>query len=234
MLAVIIPTLNAEGALPYCLSTLKGERVIVADGGSQDKTLREALNGGAVLAMGQKGRGSQIACGVKLALMTEADWLLILHSDARLPDDWRDNVAQHRRDHPQKVGYFRYAVQAKGFMPRLQAFLVGLRCWAWKMPYGDQGLLIPRSLYTSIGGYGDMPLFEDVDMMNRLKSRFGRRSIRPLSGKIYTDVSAYEREGWWKRGARNFKLFRAYQKGASVASLKTLYYADMKTDLQHD
>lgn len=234
MLAVIIPTLNATQDLALCLPQLEGERIIVADGGSHDETLKTALKGGAVLAMGQRGRGSQISCGAKLALMTDADWLLVLHSDVRLPDNWRDIVAKHRRNHPQKVGYFRYAVQASGFMPHLQSCLVALRCWAWKMPYGDQGLLIPRSLYTSVGGYGDMPLFEDVDIMNRLKARFGRGAIRPLSGKIYTDVSAYERQGWWKRGARNFKLFRAYQKGASVESLKALYYADMKTEPEHD
>jgi len=96
------------------------------------------------------------------------------------------------------------------------------------MPYGDQALLIPKAVYESVGGYGDMALFEDVDMMNRLKAEIGRFRIHRLSGKIYTDISAYKAQGWWARGSRNFKLFKAYQKGASPDSLKEIYYADIE------
>ncbi len=224
MLTVIIPTLNAENALSQNLAVIAGERVIVSDSGSNDATLNVALKNNAVLAVGTSGRGPQLARGGKLALLTDADWLLFLHSDTRLPKNWKKAVETHMRKRPHCVGYFRYAVQAKGVWPLIQAFLVALRCWWWKMPYGDQGLLIPRDVYESVGGYSDLPLFEDVDMMNRLKAEIGRLRIHRLSAKVHTDVSAYDAQGWWTRGARNFKLFRAFQKGASIEDLTSQYY----------
>jgi len=232
VLAIIIPTRNAETCLPNCLPPLAGERVIITDGGSTDKTLELAVKSGASLAVGYAGRGPQLGRGARLALLTEADWLLFLHSDTILPQNWRDIVQTHIQNNPKSAAYFRYAVQAKGFMPRLQAALVALRCWAWRMPYGDQGLLIPASLYEAVGGYSDLPLFEDVDMMNRLKAKIGRQNIRPLSGAIHTDVSAYHAQGWWTRGLRNFKLYRAFQKGVqdrnAVEELMRKYYSDIK------
>jgi glycosyltransferase involved in cell wall biosynthesis len=226
MLAVVLPTLNAERCLPNSLPALKGETIIVSDGGSTDKTLEIALKAGASLCLGSPGRGPQAARGAKFALMKDADWLLILHSDTQLPENWQSAVKDHIENHTDKVGYFRYAQQAKGLKPWLQSCLVGLRCWAWKLPYGDQGLLISREIYEAIGGYSDLPLFEDVDIMNRLKTHLGRQGIRPLPASVETDVSAYESQGWLRRGWRNYRLMRRYQKGAPVSDLMEIYYND--------
>lgn len=232
MLAIVIPTRNAANALAQNLPSFSGERVIVSDGGSGDNTLTVAAKHDAVLAIGSAGRGPQLARGAKLAGLTGAEWMLFLHSDSRLPKDWRDIVQRHMENYPNSVAYFRYAVQARGFMPRLQAVLVALRCWAWRMPYGDQGLLMPTAIYHAVGGYSDLPLFEDVDMMNRLKAKIGRRNIRPLPTAIHTDVSAYHAQGWWTRGLRNFNLYRAFQKGAqdrnAVEELMRKYYSDIE------
>lgn len=232
MLTIIIPTLNAEAVLSQSLSALESERVIVSDGGSDNATLLTAMQNQAVLAMGTAGRGPQLSRGANLALLTGADWLLFLHSDTRLPKHWREAVDRHIRKRPNCVGYFRYAIQGRGVFPLIQAFLVALRCWWWKMPYGDQGLLIPRHIYEKVGGYSDLPLFEDVDMMNRLKAAIGRWRIHRLGASIHTDVSAYHAQGWWTRGAKNFKLFKAFQKGASVDELQALYYGQNETKSQ--
>ena len=52
--------------------------------------------------------------------------------------------------------------------------LVHLRCKIWRMPYGDQGLLIPRQLFDAVGGYKNLPMMEDIDLARRL----GRQSPR--------------------------------------------------------
>ena len=40
-----------------------------------------------------------------------------------------------------------------------------------RLPYGDQGLLIPRRLYRQLGGYKPLPLMEDVEFMRRIGRR---------------------------------------------------------------
>lgn len=226
MLSIIIPTRNAEAAVSQNLGQYAGERLIISDSGSRDATLETAYLAGAQLCLGSAGRGPQLARGAKFALLTDAEWMLFLHSDARLSGNWRSAITDHMQNFPEKVGYFRYAKQAKGFWPWLQSVLVSLRCWAWKLPYGDQGLLISRESYERVGGFSNLPLFEDVDIMNRLKLTHGRRNIRPLPAFVRTDISAYEAQGWWKRGWRNFNLLRGFQSGKSVEELMATYYRE--------
>lgn len=226
MLAVIIPALNSERQLKLSLQSLYGETLIISDGGSSDGTLLLAVKAGAVVSLGHPGRGPQMARGAKLALLKGAEWLLFLHSDTQLPPNWRIIVDDHILTHPDKAAYFQYAQQAKGFRPWLQSRLVALRCRAWKLPYGDQGLLISHDLYEAVGGYADLPLFEDVDMMNRLKAHLGRDGIRSLHAKVRTDIRAYEKQGWLRRGWRNFRLMRRFQRGVPVPDLMKIYYND--------
>ncbi|CAM3873049.1 glycosyltransferase [Litorimonas haliclonae] len=226
MLTLIIPTRNAEASLKKTLPRLRGRRLIVSDSGSEDATMELAIDADATLCFGSAGRGPQFARGAALANLRGSDWFLFLHADAQLSSNWQSEVEHHISAYPDSVGYFRYGRQGDGFWPWLQKTLVSLRCWAWKLPYGDQGLLISARAYEAIGGYSDLPLFEDVDIMNRLKAGLGRSNIRPLGAFVVTDTSAYETQGWWKRGWRNFQLMRAFQRGDSVSQLMQRYYND--------
>ena len=98
--------------------------------------------------------------------------------------------------------------------------MVALRCWALGLPYGDQGLLISRQLYEGVGGYSEMPLFEDVEMVERLKKT---SSLKPLSHPLITDVSRHKRQGLWKRGLSNLRLLWRYKSGADVETLLREY-----------
>ncbi len=226
MFTLIIPTLNAEVALKETLPNFAGHKLIITDSGSEDTTLDLAIKAGATLCFGSAGRGPQLARGASLALLRGSDWLLFLHGDARLSPNWCDEVEHHISTYPNSVGYFRYGRQGDGFWPWLQRVLVALRCWAWKLPYGDQGLLISARVYEALGGYSDLPLFEDVDIMNRLKADLGRSKIRPLGAFVVTDTSAYAVQGWCKRGWRNFRLLRRFQRGESISQLTRQYYND--------
>ena len=52
MLAVIIPTFNAQSCLTSILPDLSDTRLVISDGGSTDLTLKLALASGAVIARG--------------------------------------------------------------------------------------------------------------------------------------------------------------------------------------
>lgn len=223
MICVIIPTLNAGDCLDGILSDLTQASVsiIVADGGSEDITVAQALQAGASLAVGAPGRGTQLARGADWAAQrAQVEWYLFLHADSRFDSDWALAVTLHINQHADKAGYFRFRAAAKGWKPRLMDFCVRWRELTFGGPYGDQGLLISRRLYEEIGGYDSVPLFEDVKIIDALKAK---GALRRLPANLYTDVSAYEREGYWARTTRNLRLLKAYRRGEMIGALAEDY-----------
>lgn len=224
MLAVIIPTLNAERCLPSLLPELKGVRLVISDGGSADETLRLALDAGAVIARGASGRGAQMARGAELAgaePLVKA--YLFLHADCALLPGWK-TAAETALETTNTAWYFRYQPNANGAGVTWLRFIVWLRGWAWRLPYGDQGLLIPRDMYEALSGYDrDKPLFEDVDIVDRIKAKYGRHALQKLPIALNTDISDHLRQGVWTRGWRNYKLLKAYRRGEAVAELLKRY-----------
>lgn len=224
MFTVIIPTLNAEANLAALLSSIGETPVVVSDGGSTDETLKISVQYKARIAAGTSGRGQQISRGVRWAKETDAtEWYFIVHADCILPDDWQAQVAHHAKSHPQRAAYFGFAANAKGLRPRMMEFLVNLRDIWPVFPYGDQGLLISREMYEEIGGYRQQELFEDVEIIRAIKSRYGRKGLRRMTGGLKSDVSAYARDGYLKRCLRNLRIIHAYNKGADIETLVARY-----------
>lgn len=219
-LSVIIPTLQAASALPVCLAAL-GEgleaglirEVIVSDGGSGDATQAIADAAGAQVVTGPASRGGQLRRGAEAA---HGAWLLVLHADTVLPEGWpRAARAQMRAGGP---AAFRLSFDAAGVMPALVAGWANLRSRAFGLPYGDQGLLIPKDVYEAAGGYPDIPLMEDVALARALK---GRIALMPLA--VTTSADRYARAGWLRRGARNLGTLARYLCGADPQRLAARY-----------
>jgi len=224
MLAVIIPTLNAQDCLPGLLPELETIRLVISDGGSSDETLKLGAVNGAQIARGSVGRGAQMARGAELAGAGDTiTAYLFLHADCSLLPGWKE-VVQTALEIPHTAWYFRYAPDGSGLPVLWLRFIVWLRGWAWNLPYGDQGLLIPRDMYEVIGGYDrTKDLFEDVDIVDRIKEKYGRNALKKLPMSLRTDISDHQRQGIWTRGWRNFKLLRAYRRGEPISDLAQRY-----------
>ncbi|MAU53153.1 MAG: glycosyl transferase [Roseovarius sp.] len=219
-LSVVIPTLDADQALPACLAALfEGLRdglireVIVSDGGSTDATRAMAEAAGAMVLTGAPSRGGQLRRGARAA---RGEWVLFLHADTVLPEGWAGAArAQMARG---GAAAFRLSFDAGGIAPRLVAGWANLRSGLLGLPYGDQGLLIERDRYERAGGHPDIPLMEDVALARALR---GRIALLPLA--VRTSAARYRREGWLRRGARNLWLLVRYLCGADPARLAARY-----------
>ena len=215
MISVVIPTLNAESGLAASLSalvtaTVDGlvREVIIVDGGSTDRTLMIADQAGARIVASRPGRGRQLQAGAEAARF---DWLLFLHADTVLEAGWEREVAAlvervEIGQRPETAASFRFALDDLGFMPRLIEWGVALRCTAMRLPYGDQGLVVPRRLYDRIGGFRDMPLMEDVDLVRRL----GRSRTVILRSAAVSSAVRYRRDGYVPRVVRNLTCLTLY------------------------
>ncbi len=228
MLSVIIPTLNAASRLPLCLDALVASavcglvtEVIVVDGGSQDASVAIADGFGATVLTMPPGRGGQLRTGAEAA---RGAWLLFLHADTVLGAGWADEVhSLVSGGGDVRAGVFTLAFDAEGLAPQLLSTGAMLRTRIFKTPYGDQGLLVSRALYNAIGGYSDMPLFEDVDIIRRIIAHESRAALHVFKTKAVTDAARYERRGYFRQAASNLWRLWRYHAGAAPEELAKLY-----------
>jgi rSAM/selenodomain-associated transferase 2 len=226
-LSVVIPTLDAAATLPRTLASLRSaavggliREVIIADGGSSDRTADIAEAAGAWLVKSEKGRGVQLAAGAAAA---RGAWLLFLHADTTLDEGWGEEARAFMEGGMECAGVFRLRFDEKGIAARLVSAGAMFRTRIFALPYGDQGLLMARRLYDAIGGYRAMPLFEDVDIIDRLIRHGGRRSLIVLDASATTSAERYRRVGYARRVVRNSFCLLMYRLGVPPARIATIY-----------
>ena len=225
-LAVVIPVRDEAPRLPLLLADLAQApphwplEVWVVDGGSTDRSAALARLAGARVLHSPPGRGLQLCRGIAAA---EADWLLLLHGDARLPAGWPMPLQRAMAGSEAVAWCFPLAIEAAGPLLRLVAWLSTVRSRMFGLPYGDQGLLLSRRLLQRCGGLAPLPLMEDLDLVLRLRRH---ACIRLLPAPLRVDGRRWRRLGVWRTTWRNAALRRAWRRGLDPALLARRYYGD--------
>jgi rSAM/selenodomain-associated transferase 2 len=212
-LSVVIPTLNEARSIAALLGDLRSldvsHEVIVVDGGSTDETVRIAAQLGARVLQAPRGRGGQLASGARAA---SAPMLCFLHADVRLHGSARLELAQLIRSRRPGAFAFRFRIDAEGWRYRFIEFGARLRMRLFDLPYGDQGLIVSRIDYETAGGYPEVPLMEDVALVDALRRV---TAVRALRSSLPVSARRWEREGPLTRMLRNCRIMIAYRLGAS-------------------
>lgn len=218
-ISVIIPTLNEAANITATLEHICNRpnvEVIVADGGSDDQTPELVRVAGATVVQCNKGRGKQMNAGAALA---RGEILIFLHADTKLPDDFADHVCQTLRDGT-SGGAFRLRIGASGWMLRLIESAANLRSRWLQLPYGDQAIFVPASVFFHMNGFQHWPLMEDYDFCCRLR-KIGRIAL--ASASVTTSARRWQRLGVLRTTLTNLVCIAAFRLGVSPVTLARWY-----------
>ena len=219
-LSIVIPTLNAESALAETIQSVRNASsdLVIGDGGSTDGTIGIGEQCGATIISSEKGRGRQLRIGGEAA---SGDWLLFLHADTRLSERWEEEAFTYMAGpaNAERAAVLTYRLNDPSSQARRVERLVAWRTRTLGLPFGDQGLLISRAFYDNIGGFKDMPLMEDIDIVRRI----GKRRLAVLHSFAVTSADKYQRGGWWARPVRNVCCQILYFLGMPPSVLVRLY-----------
>lgn len=169
MLSVIIPALDEAtgiGPVVRAISALAPNLdVIVVDGGSRDGTIEEARRAGAQIVATAPGRGSQMHAG---ALHAHGEVLWFVHADTLPHPGAVDDIDAALQAPAVVAGNFRLRFDGNTTGAQLLNRLQGLRALlGWH--YGDNTIFVRSDVYRASGGFRPYPLFEDADLIKRLR-----------------------------------------------------------------
>lgn len=220
-ISIILPVLNEAAVIEATLNQLQdvpAVEVIIVDGGSQDDTVAIAQSFGAkVLTTAAVGRAYQMNAGVCVA---SGDILLFLHADTRLPAEFDRLVRQALQTPGTVAGAFELKIDANLRGLRLLEKLVNWRSRFLSLPYGDQAIFLKATTFQDLGGFPNLPIMEDFELIRRLKHQ-GRIAI--ISTPVLTSGRRWQKLGVLKTTLINQLIIASYLLGISPTKLRGWY-----------
>ena len=144
------------------------------------------------------GRARQMNAGVARA---RGRFVWFLHADSRVSEEAIRQFAGSLQRQPRALHYFDLSFQQDG--PRLMpvnAAGVWIRSHVLGMPFGDQGLCLPRDLFESLGGFDEQANYGE-DHLLVWRARRAGVPVRCCGGVIRTSARKYQRHGWGRTTA---------------------------------
>lgn len=222
-ISIIIPVLNEQANIQSTIaSILTGTKIeaIVVDGGSTDDTCKLALAMGVTVLASAAGRAQQMNVGAKAAT---GDILVFLHGDTRLPAGFdtliRAALSTEQRQIP-IAGAFGLKIDAPQYQLRWVEIGANWRSRWLQMPYGDQAIFLRATAFAAIGGFPELPIMEDFELIQRLKRR---GSIFIIPTPAITSARRWLEKGTLYTTLINQSIVLGYLLGFKPEHLKQLY-----------
>ena len=220
-ISIIIPVLNEEKLLEKNLCKLKKDssiEIIVVDGGSKDQTVQIADNSEVkVLFSPKPNRGYQMNKG---AVVATGDILLFLHIDTILPNNYQSIIFDTLSNCQTIAGAFELHIDSQQFSLRFLERLINWRSHFFSLPYGDQAIFMKTSVFRAIGGFANLPIMEDFELIQRLKKR-GKITIVPA--QVTTSSRRWQKLGVVQTTLINQLIILGYYLGVTPEKLARLY-----------
>lgn len=227
-ISVIIPVWNEatqiEALLRYLLATGCCAEIIVADGQSDDGTVALVERFAAQqdtpivpIVSVRRGRGAQMNAGAREA---KGDTLFFLHADTFPPAGWHHVIAETVSRPDTAAGFFSYSLNTASIGLKIIELGVAIRSGVFNLPYGDQGLFLSKKIFQEIGGFAEIPLMEDIEILQRLR-RHGK--LREASLSVVTSARRFQKYGTLKTFTKDALISAAFHAKVSPHVLARFY-----------
>jgi rSAM/selenodomain-associated transferase 2 len=221
-LSIIIPTLNEADGIVDALNALSqlranGAEVIIADGGSQDRTAELARPRCDKLVEAPRGRAAQMNAGAQVAT---GGVLLFLHADTRLPKEADRVVTEGLATSKHRWGRFDVTIAGRSALLPVVASLMNWRSRLTGIATGDQAMFADRLVFAQVVGFPDVPLMEDIILSRRL-----RQISTPLclKARVVTSGRRWDEHGPMRTILLMWRLRAAHSLGADPHTLARAY-----------
>ena len=202
--SVIIPVLHEAVNINRVIRHLRkidsgrSAEIIVVDGSPEMDTLETVEDAGVIKVSSGKGRARQMNEG---AAKARTEVLVFLHADTLIPENAFRKIDEVISSGRYIGGAFDLLINSDRRFMKFVTWSAGIRSRITRVPYGDQAIFIRRDYFDKIGGYKDIPLMEDVELMKRVRRRGGR--IRILKERAQTSARKYISDGIYFSAIRN-------------------------------
>ena len=224
-LSIVIPILNEESKIKDNLSYFdllrKNCELIFVDGGSKDCTVSLLKNNNQnVITSPYVGRGAQLSFGAENTNKF-SKYLLFLHVDSRLPDNFMELINDHLNNH--EWGRFNTKLDSNKFICKVITCSMNLRSHITGIATGDQAIFVAKNSYLEhINAMKNHPIMEDIYLSKILKKKHGYPAV--IKSHVTTSARYWLKNGIMRTIIRMWKFRLLYFFGASPKKLYKLYY----------
>ena len=219
-ISVIIPALNeAHNIAGIITNTGHGNNaeIIVVDGGSIDNTVFIAKKLGATVIESSPPRSRQVNQGAEAA---SKEILLFLHADTLLPENFNRHVLGALAQPGVVAGAFELRIDSPVPSLRLIERITNWRSRCLNMPYGDQAIFMFSTVFRQMGGFPNLPIMEDFELIRRLRNK---GDVVTLHQPVITSPRRWLNHGILKTTLINQLIVISYFMGISPDTIARLY-----------
>jgi len=222
--SIVIPVLDEADRINSLICHLRTQssenllEIIVVDGDPRGETIKVVHDGNVISTTADQGRARQMNAGAAIA---GGEVLIFLHADTLLPAEALNKISRILENKKYVGGAFNLGIDSDRILLKYAALHASIRSRINRIPYGDQAIFIRKSYFDKIGGFKEIPLMEDVDLMRRIKKRGDKIYI--FSDQVMTSPRRWEKEGVVYTTIRNRILTSLYFLGVGPGKLVKYY-----------
>jgi len=229
MISAIIVAYNEEDLIEVIIKELKKQQfrdkyeIILADGGSSDKTVMLAAKNKIQIVNCRKGKSRQMNDAAKKA---KGDILFFVHADMQFSNQMFSIIQNKITEGFDGGGFSNECDMHKKKIKKLGIWM-NFRFFDKREQsdkgifYGDNGIFVKNEVFIALNGFKEISIMEDYDFSRRMKTNY--KVIKIKEPKIKVSARRHIKTGFLKTRFQWIMIRKLYKWGVSPEKLAKWY-----------